>query len=64
MYINAINFYDGKGIRKAGDPHPNPRPEYVAKGLVKEVKVQQPTETKKAAKRAKRKSENTAKLDN
>lgn len=64
MYINAINFYDGKGLQKAGDPHPNPRPEYLAKGLVKEVKVQQPTETKKATKRAKRKPENTTESDN
>lgn len=55
-YINSVNFYDGKQMRKQGEENENPSDAHIRAGLVREVKVEQPTETKRSVKRATKRS--------
>lgn len=56
-YINNVHFYDGKQMRKRGEVNENPSDAHIRAGLVREVKVEQPTETKRSVKRVAKRSD-------
>ena len=46
MYIATLNFSFGSSFYHAGDEVPEPTQHLIDAGLVKEAKVEKPTETK------------------
>ena len=46
MYIATLNFSFGSSFYRAGDEVPEPTQHLIDAGLVKEAKVETPTETK------------------
>ena len=67
MYVNNLNFHDGKTMHRRGEVNASPKEIYIHRGMVREVKINPPTEVKNAG-RKKRKSDDTTKrnteLDN
>jgi len=41
-YINTMTFADGTTRYRRGEEHPDPKPEYIRRGFVREVKVVEP----------------------
>ena len=54
MYIATLNFSFGSSFYRAGDEVPDPTPHMIDVGLVKEAKVEKPTETKEEAQKGKK----------
>ena len=54
MYINNVTFIIGAVIHQAGEANENPTTEEVEAGLVREAKVEKPTETKEEAQKGKK----------
>src|SRR5690625_2782936 len=61
-YVNNMTFHDGKTLHRRGEVNASPKKEHIQKGMVRAVKINPPSEVKDA-RRKKRKSENTAKLE-
>lgn len=59
-YVNNLNFHDGKTMHRRGEVNASPKKEHVLRGMVREVKIDTPTEVKNV-RRKKRESDNTAK---
>ena len=54
MYIATLNFSFGSSFYRAGDEVPEPTQHLIDAGLVKEAKVEKPTETKEEARKDKK----------
>ena len=59
-YVNNMNFHDGKTMHRRGEVNANPKKDHVLRGLVREVKIDVPTEVKNV-RRKKRESDDTTK---
>ena len=59
-YVNNLNFHDGKTMHRRGEVNASPKKEHVLRGMVREVKIDPPTEVKNV-RRKKRKSDDAAK---
>ena len=57
-YVNNLNFHDGKQMCRRGEINPNPKKAHIDRGMVREVKIDPPTEMKNV-RRKKRKSDDT-----
>lgn len=55
-YVNNLNFHDGKTMHRRGEINTSPKEVYIRRGMVREVKIDLPTEVKNV-RRKKRKSD-------
>lgn len=55
-YVNNLNFYDGKTMHRRGEVNSSPKEIHIQRGMVREVKIDPPTEVKNV-RRKKRKSD-------
>lgn len=56
IYINNLNFHDGKTMHRRGEINANPKEVYIRRGMVREAKIDLPAEVKNV-RRKKRKSD-------
>ena len=59
-YVNNLNFHDGKVMHRRGEVNASPKEIHIRRGMVREVKIDPPTEVKNV-RRKKRESDDTTK---